>query len=136
MTTQIPAGLTGEKTQIFGWLEEGQRVGRKVFYSELIESLPKDPQARFTLYTAEIGPGEGIGWHVHNGVSMHFVIEGELVVEFQDHEEHYSVGDVFFEPIGQIHQGVNRHPSETFRCVSVLVTAPDRPEMTPIKQPW
>lgn len=134
--SQLPAGLTGDKSEIFGWLADDQKVGRKVFYSEIFDSLPKEPTARFTVYTAEVRPGEHLGWHIHNGVSMHFVIEGELVVEFQDHNEHYTKGDVFFEPIGAIHRGFNKHPTEIFRCVSILLTPPDRAEITPIKQPW
>jgi len=135
--TAIPGAVgAGDPKQVFGFLEEGQAFGRKVFHSALYEHLPRDPSVRVTVYTAEIAPGGTTGWHTHNGVSLFLIVAGELTVEFEDHEKTYTAGDVFYEPIGVIHRGRNRHPTETCVGVAFLATSPDRPDMTITKEPW
>ncbi len=135
--TVIPGSVgTGDPKQVFGYLEDGQAFARKVFHSALYDHLPRDPSVRVTVYTAEIGPGGATGWHTHNGVSLFLIVAGELTVEFEDHENTYTAGDVFYEPIGVIHRGVNRHPTDTYVGVAFLATSPDRPDMTTVKEPW
>jgi quercetin dioxygenase-like cupin family protein len=100
--------------------------------------LPKDPEAKVLMFTAEIAPLGYTSWHRHNGATF-FVCTQAL---FQAHFEEgvlvkAKAGDVYSEPIGKFHRGYNPHPELAYTCVGLCLTSPVLDHMTiASERPW
>jgi quercetin dioxygenase-like cupin family protein len=117
-----------------GLCEPGQGIHRQMYFDELYRALPKDPEVRVNVYTAEMLPGGVTDWHFHNGASLFLVIQGRVRIEFKDHSREYGPGDVIDEPIGAVHRAVNDW-DEVYACVGFAATPPDRPFMVSVEGP-
>ena len=64
-----------------------------------------------TVVEITYGPGETSGSHRHPGITIAYVLEGEIRSKVgDDPEKTYSAGDVFFETPNQLH-AVSRNAS-------------------------
>lgn len=117
--------------QIANLVPEGQQLHRNVLFEKLYASLPKDPEVKIMVYTAEIVPGGFTNPHLHNGATFFLALQGEFEAHFEDGVQiRAKAGDVYSEPIGKIHRGHNPHPSIPYLCVAFCATAPDREHVT------
>jgi quercetin dioxygenase-like cupin family protein len=115
--------------QLTGLLGEGEQFVREVYYEQLYEFLPKDPTTHVQLYVAEVAAGGDTGWHAHNGAGLFLITHGVVRVEHRDTGEvnEYRKSDVFFEPIGLVHRGVNPDPDRPYGAIGIRFTSPGRP---------
>jgi quercetin dioxygenase-like cupin family protein len=119
------------RLKIAGLVPEGQHLFRNVLYDKLYASIPKDPEVRVQIYTAEIAPQGFTGYHCHNGATFFLALQGEFEAHFEDGIlVRAKAGDVYSEPIGRMHRGHNPHPTIPYLCVGFCVTAPDRDHVT------
>jgi hypothetical protein len=49
-----------------------------VLFDQLYSSIPKDPEARVQVYTAEIVPKGWTNFHCHNGATFFLALQGIL----------------------------------------------------------
>jgi quercetin dioxygenase-like cupin family protein len=127
-----PATLT---LQLTGLLPEDGSHVRRVLYDEIEARLPRDPEARVNVQLSELNPGRSASWHVHNGVVFFVVLRGLVTLQYEGRTEHYSAGDVYTEPIGVVHRGLNPHPDIPAALIGFWVTAADRPHVTETNAP-
>jgi quercetin dioxygenase-like cupin family protein len=120
---------------ITGLCKEGEGIHREMYFDELYRRLPKDPEVRVNVYTAEMLPGGVTDWHFHNGASLFLVLQGRVRIEFKDESFTYGPGDVIDEPIGAVHRAVNPEEDTIYACVGFAVTPPDRPFMVSVEGP-
>jgi quercetin dioxygenase-like cupin family protein len=122
--------------ELTGTLRDGQAYGRRLMFSELYASLPRDAEARVTVYSWEIAAGCATDWHIHNGPALFVVLSGRIAIEFRDTCEPHVAGDAYFEPIGVIHRGVNAGVAKAVAGVGFVLTSPDREDVVNVKEPW
>jgi quercetin dioxygenase-like cupin family protein len=122
--------------QLTGHVEPGKQYNRHLRYDQFYALLPRDPNVRVQIYTAEIVPGGYTDWHLHNGPAFFLVLQGRITIEFQETVRQYTVGDAYVEPIGVIHRAHNPDPATPFLCVGFALTPPDREPVVNMKQPW
>ena len=80
-------------------------------------------------------PGEGSPSHHHPGVTIAYVLEGEIRSKVGDQpEQTYSAGQMFLETPGQLH-AVSRNASDTrpARLLALLLAEKGTPLTTPAK---
>ena len=80
-------------------------------------------------------PGEGSPAHHHPGVTIAYVLEGEIRSKVGDQpEQTYSAGQMFLETPGQLH-AVSRNASETrpAKLLALLLAEKGKPLTTPAK---
>ena len=58
------------KLQIQGLVPPGQQLHRNVLFDQLYASIPKDPEAKVQIYTAELAPKGWTNFHCHNGADI------------------------------------------------------------------
>ena len=69
---------------------------------------PIGGQAEVSSLQVTIPPGAKTGWHYHPAPGFAFVISGTLEIELNDGtSKYYKQGDVIYEVIDRVHQGVN-----------------------------
>jgi quercetin dioxygenase-like cupin family protein len=84
---------------------------KKVFEHDLPDLTLKDWAV--TAIEVSYGPGESSPPHRHPGITIVYVLEGEIVSKVGDGpEKTYSPGQMFLETPGQLH-GVSRNASAT-----------------------
>ena len=84
---------------------------KKVFEHDLPDVALKDWAV--TAVEVSYGPGESSGAHRHPGITIAYVLEGEIVSKVGDGPETtYSPGQMFLETPGQLH-AVSRNASAT-----------------------
>ena len=84
---------------------------KKVFEHDLPDLTLKDWAV--TAVEVSYGPGEGSAAHRHPGITIAYVLEGEIVSKVGDGPETtYSPGQMFLETPGQLH-AVSRNASAT-----------------------
>jgi hypothetical protein len=66
----------GLKLKIQGLVPAGQELHRQVLFDQLYSSIPKDPEARVQVYTAEIVPKGWTNFHCHNGATFFLALQG------------------------------------------------------------
>jgi quercetin dioxygenase-like cupin family protein len=101
---------------------------------EMDVPLDKGPQHVGTL-VREFPVGGGIGWHVHPGVEIGFLVEGEMTLEEEGKPvRRMKSGDSFLVPRGVVHSAVNigKVPS---RLVITFVTDKGAPVRTMVPAP-
>jgi len=78
-------------------------------------------------------PGEGSGAHRHPGITIAYVLEGEIASKVGDGAEKvYKVGEMFMETPNQLH-GVSRNASKTkpARLLAILLAEKGKQLTTP-----
>ena len=84
---------------------------KKVFEHDLPDLTLKDWAV--TAVEVSYGPGESSTAHRHPGITLAYVLEGEIVSKVGDGpEQTYSPGQMFLETPGQLH-AVSRNASAT-----------------------
>jgi quercetin dioxygenase-like cupin family protein len=84
---------------------------KKVFEHDLPDLTLKDWAV--TAVEVSYGPGDSSGAHRHPGITIAYVLEGEIVSKVGDGPETtYSPGQMFLETPGQLH-AVSRNASAT-----------------------
>lgn len=58
------------KLQLDGFLRPGEQHRRNVLLDSVYASLPRDPQAKVLVFSAEIVPGGYTNWRCHNGATF------------------------------------------------------------------
>jgi len=117
--------------KIAGLVPPGQELHRRVLFDQLYASLPKDPEAKVQIYTAEIVPKGWTNFHCHNGATFFLALQGIFEAHFQDGVRiRAKAGDVYSEPIGKMHRGHNPHATIPYLCIGFCITAPDREHVT------
>jgi quercetin dioxygenase-like cupin family protein len=119
------------KLQIQGLVPPGRQFHRNVLFDRLYASIPKDPEAKVQIYTAEIAPKGWTNFHCHNGATFFLALQGIFEAHFEEGVlVHAKAGDVYSEPIGKMHRGHNPHETVPYLCVAFCITAPDRDHVT------
>jgi quercetin dioxygenase-like cupin family protein len=88
-----------------------------------------------TAVEVTYGPGERSAAHSHPGITIAYVLEGEIRSKVgNDPERTYSVGQMFFENPGELH-AVSGNASDTkpARLLAVLLAEKGKPLTTPAK---
>src|SRR6187431_3107121 len=103
MSVEIQVGQYKDlRLRLDGLLKPGEQHKRNILLDSLYGSLPRDPQAKVLVFTAEIAPGGYTNWHCHNGATFFVALQGIFEAEF---EEGILVkaraGDVYSEPIAR-----------------------------------
>jgi hypothetical protein len=84
-------------------------------------SLPKEPEAKVQIYTAEIVPKGWTNFHCHNGMTFFIALHGIFEPHFEDGIlVRAKAGDVYSEPISKIHRGHNPHDTIPYLYVAFL----------------
>jgi quercetin dioxygenase-like cupin family protein len=111
---------------------------RNLLFDQLYASLPRDPQVKVQIYNAEIVPGGYTNWHCHNGAAFFVVLQGQFEAHFQEGVlVKAKAGECYSEPIAKFHRGHNPHPTLSYCCIGMCLTAPDRDHVTnSIARPW
>ena len=112
-----PAAQSGKRTPIF------QR------------NLPHVSLDNWAVTAVEVayGPGEGSTSHSHPGITIAYVLEGEVRSQVGNQPERtYTVGEMFFENPGERH-GVSRNASDTkpARLLAILLAEKGKPLTSP-----
>ena len=84
MNAISPDAYKDLKLQIGGLVKPGQGFHRNMLLETLYASLPKDPQAKVQIYTAEIEPLGYTNWHCHNGATFFVALQGLFEAHFQE----------------------------------------------------
>jgi quercetin dioxygenase-like cupin family protein len=113
------------KLQLDGYLKAGETLHRNMLIDVMYASLPKDAEARLQVYNYEIAPKGFTNWHIHMGAQFFITLQGE----FEGHFEQGVLirgkpGEVYSEPIGQVHRGHNPHPELPLLGIGVALTGP------------
>jgi len=86
-----------------------------------------------TAVEVSYGPGEQSAAHSHPGITIAYVLEGEIRSQVGDEPERtYTVGQMFFENPGQLH-AVSRNASATrpAKLLALLLAEKGKPLTTP-----
>jgi quercetin dioxygenase-like cupin family protein len=133
MTSLLSDQIEALTLKIGGLVPRGHEHYRRVLFDELYASIPKDPQAKVQIYTAEIVPKGWTNFHCHNGATFFLALQGVFEAHFEDGVLiRAKAGDVYSEPIGKMHRGHNPHDSIPYLCIGFCVTAPDRDHITSV----
>ena len=101
----------------------------------LQQDLPHVSLDNWSVTAVEVayGPGEGSTSHSHPGITIVYVLEGEVRSQVGDQPERtYTVGEMFFENPGERH-GVSRNASDTksARLLAILLAEKGKPLTSP-----
>ncbi len=86
-----------------------------------------------TAVEVDYGPGAGSPAHSHPGITIAYVLEGEVRSKVGDDPERtYSAGQMFLETPGQLH-AVSRNASDTkpAKLLAILLAERGKPLTTP-----
>jgi hypothetical protein len=72
------------KLQIQGLVPPGQQLYRNVLFDQLYASIPKDPEAKVQIYTAELAPKGWTNFHCHNGATFFLALQGVFEAHFEE----------------------------------------------------
>jgi quercetin dioxygenase-like cupin family protein len=113
-------------------LVNAQNGGRKVAFEH---DLPDVTLKGWAVTAVEVAyaPGESSAAHRHPGITIVYVLEGEVRSKVGDEpEKTYSVGQMFMETPGQLH-AVSRNASATVpaKILAVLLAEKGKPLTTP-----
>jgi quercetin dioxygenase-like cupin family protein len=126
------------KLALSGMLGPGEQHKRNILLDTVYASLPKDPQAKVLLFSAEIAPLGYTNWHCHNGATFFVCTQGMFEAHFQEGIlVKAKAGDCYSEPIAKFHRGHNPHPELVYTCIGLCLTSPDREHITSVSaRPW
>jgi len=114
-------------------LLKAQRGGgsRVVFEHELPDLILKDWSV--TAVEVSYAPGESSSAHRHPGITIVYVLQGEIRSKVGDEpEKTYAAGQMFFETPGQLH-AVSENASATMpaKLLALLLAEKGKPLTTP-----
>jgi quercetin dioxygenase-like cupin family protein len=102
------------KLQIQGLVPPGQQLYRNVLFDQLYALIPKDPEAKVQIYTAELAPKGWTNFHCHNGATFFLALQGVFEVHFEEGILlRAKAGYAYSEPIGKMHLR-----SRSGRCIA------------------
>ena len=104
-----------------------------IFQRDLPDVMLKDWSV--TAVEVSYAPGQASAAHRHPGITIAYVLEGEIGSKIGDESEKtYSVGQMFLETPGQLH-AVSRNASSTqpARLLAILLAPKGQPLTTPEK---
>jgi len=108
--------------------------GRKVVFEHALPDLNlKDWQA--TAIVVGYAPGESSAAHRHPGITIAYVLEGEITSKVGDEpEKTFATGQMFLETPGQLHS-VSRNASSTkpAKLLAILLAEKGKQLTTPVK---
>jgi quercetin dioxygenase-like cupin family protein len=108
--------------------------GRKVVFEHALPDLSlKDWQA--TAIEVGYAPGESSAAHRHPGITIAYVLEGEITSKVGDEpEKTFATGQMFLETPGQLHS-VSRNASSTkpAKLLAILLAEKGKQLTTPVK---
>lgn len=113
---------------------QSQRSRAKTVFSHDVPDMALKNWAA-TAVEVTYGPGEASGAHTHPGITIAYVLEGEIRSKVGDEpEKTYTVGQMFLETPNQLH-AVSRNASSTkpARLLAVLLAEKGKPLTTPAK---
>jgi quercetin dioxygenase-like cupin family protein len=106
--------------------------GRKVVFEHALPDLDLK-NWNVTAVEVSYGPGESSGPHRHPGITIAYVLEGEIRSKVGDGEERtYKTGEMFLETPNQLH-AVSRNASTTkpARLLAILLAEKGKQLTTP-----
>jgi quercetin dioxygenase-like cupin family protein len=109
-----------------------QPGGRKVVFERDLPELTTKNWAA-TVIEISYGPGDNSGAHRHPGITIAYVLEGEIRSKVGDGpEQTYSAGQVFLETPNQLH-AVSRNASTTrpAKLLAVMLAEKGKPLTAP-----
>ena len=114
---------------------QGAPGGRKVVFQH---DLPDVTVSGWSVTAVEVSyaPGESSPPHHHPGITIAYVLEGEIRSKVGDGpEQTYTAGQMFLETPGQLH-AVSRNASATqpAKLLAVLMAEKGKPLTTPAKE--
>ena len=131
MTRRVLIGSTGGLlAQIL--TAQSPAGGRKVLFEhDLPEVTLKDWSA--TAVEVSYGPGESSPSHRHPGITIAYVLEGEIRSKVGDDPERtYTVGQMFLETPGQLHAvSGNASTTRPAKLLAILLAEKGKPLTTP-----
>jgi quercetin dioxygenase-like cupin family protein len=104
-----------------------------IFQRDLPDVMLKDWSV--TAVEVSYAPGQASAAHRHPGITIAYVLEGEIGSKIGDESEKtYTVGQMFLETPGQLH-AVSRNASSTqpARLLAILLAPKGQPLTTPEK---
>ena len=107
---------------------------KMVFQHDVPDMTLKDWSV--TAVEVSYGPGESSPAHRHPGITIAYVLEGEIRSKVGDEpEKTYTAGQMFLETPGQLH-AVSRNASATrpAKLLAVLLAAKGTPRTTPVQE--
>ena len=109
--------------------------GRKIVFERDLPDLALNGWSA-TAVEVSYGPGESSPPHHHPGITIAYVLEGEIRSKIGDEpEKTYTVGQMFLETPGQLH-AVSRNASATApaKLLAILLAEKGVPLTTPAKE--
>jgi quercetin dioxygenase-like cupin family protein len=111
--------------------QTSERAGGPIF----IHDLPDVNLHGWTVTAVEVayGPGKGSAAHRHPGITLAYVLEGEIVSKVGDGpEKTFKAGEMFIETPDELH-GVSRNASSTrpARLLAMLLAEKGKQLTTP-----
>ena len=110
--------------------------GRKIVFQHDLPNMNLDGWSA-TVVEVSYGPGEGSGAHRHPGITLAYVLEGEVRSKVGDDlEKTYTAGQMFLETPGQLH-AVSRNASKTrpAKILAILLAEKGKQLTTPARRP-
>jgi quercetin dioxygenase-like cupin family protein len=117
--------------KLAGAQSSGSGAAKPVFQHD----LPDVQLSGWAVTAVEVsyGPGESSPPHRHPGITVAYVLEGEIRSKVgDDPEKTYSVGQMFLETPGQLHAvSGNASTTRPARLLAVLLAEKGKPRTTP-----
>jgi quercetin dioxygenase-like cupin family protein len=136
VTRRALMGTAGSLLLLFKELHaQGAPGGRKVVFQH---DLPDVSLSGWSVTAVEVlyGPGESSPSHRHPGITIAYVLEGEIRSKVGDEpEKTYTAGQMFLETPGQLHAvSANASATQPARLLAVLMAEKGKPLTTPEKK--
>jgi quercetin dioxygenase-like cupin family protein len=133
MTRRI---LMASASALLAQLASAQKPGgtsRPVFTHDLPDLTLNGWQA--TAVEVSYGPGESSAAHRHPGITIAYVLEGEIRCKVGDAPERtYQTGEMFLETPGQLHAvSGNASATKPAKLLAILLAEKGKPLTTPAK---
>ncbi len=90
------------------------------------------PGKEIVIGTASLPPGTAIGFHVHPGDEVGYIMKGSVIWKVRGQpDKTLKAGDSFFNPRGSVHSVVAADSSDSL-VISTWIVDKDKPMATPV----